>query len=120
MGQSARLEEDLLINPIKSSTMLAPRVSLSYCFPHWNLSSNGVSLFLGFAPSCNLTLTPTPISSPSPALVATNDLLKQFMKTYLETSQGLKQPPLKQEQFFKAKVPEMYYGKLHMDCYYIC
>ena len=40
------------------------------------------------------------------------------MKVYLETNQRLKQPPAEGKQFFKAKVPNVYYGKLHIDCYY--
>ena len=40
------------------------------------------------------------------------------MKAYLESNQGPKQPLSKRKQSFKAKVPEMYYDKSHMNCYY--
>ena len=52
--------------------------------------------------------------------VPTNQLFKKFIKAYLESNQGPKQPPTKRKQLFKAKVPEVYEGKLHMDCYHFC
>ena len=42
------------------------------------------------------------------------------MKAYLESNQGPRQLPEEREQTFKAKVPEVYYGKSHMDCYQFC
>ena len=42
------------------------------------------------------------------------------MKAYLESNQGPSQPPTKRKQSFKAKVPDVYYGKLHIDYYYFC
>ena len=63
-------------------------------------------------------LIPAPIPAPTPAPVASEELFKKFMKAYLETNQGPRQPEHKRN--FKAKVPEVYYGKSHMDCYYFC
>ena len=48
------------------------------------------------APSCNSTPGPdlvpalifAPVPAPTPASVATDELLKKFMKTYLEMNQG--------------------------------
>ena len=57
-----------------------------------------------------LALTPTPVAS--------KKLFKKFMKTYLETNQGPRQP--EREQNLKAKVPKVYYGKFHIDCYHFC
>ena len=42
------------------------------------------------------------------------------MKAYLESNQGPRPPPAEREQSLKAKVPEVYYGKSHMDCYHFC
>ena len=40
------------------------------------------------------------------------------MKAYLKSSQRFSQPPTKRKQVFRAKVLDMYYGKLYMDCYH--
>ena len=77
-------------------------------------------------PSCNPTpgpklvsaLIPAPIPAPAPP--SSNKLFKQFMRAYLKSNQRPRQPPTEREQLFKAKVLEVYYGKLHMDCYHFC
>ena len=63
-------------------------------------------------------LIPTPVSAPTPP--SSNKLFKQFMRAYLESNQGPRQPPVERKQSFKAKIPEMYYGKSHIDCYHFC
>ena len=40
------------------------------------------------------------------------------MKAYLEFNQESSQSSLEHEQYLKAKVLDMYYGKLHMNCYH--
>ena len=40
------------------------------------------------------------------------------MKAYLESNQGPSQPLKEREQPLEAKVLDVYYGKLHMDCYH--
>ena len=76
------------------------------------------------APSRNATLSSVQvlalIPAPAPALAPTNELFKKFMKAYLESNQGPRPPPEECERPLKAKVPEVYYGKLHIDCYYFC
>ena len=78
------------------------------------------------APSRNPTpgpkLVPAPIPAPIPALAppSSNELFRQFMKAYLESNQGLRQPLAERKQSLKVKVLEVYYGKLHMDCYHFC
>ena len=42
------------------------------------------------------------------------------MKAYLESNQGPSQPPEEDKRPLKAKVPDVYYGKLYMDCYHVC
>ena len=64
------------------------------------------------------TLIPAPVPAPTPVPAATNELFKKFMKAYLETNQEPRQPKCKQT--LKAKVPEVYYDKSHMDCYHFC
>ena len=65
-------------------------------------------------PALIFTLVPAPSSAP----FATDELFKKFMKAYLETNQGPRQPARKQT--FKAKIPKIYYDKSHMDCYHFC
>ena len=76
------------------------------------------------APSRNPTpgpvQVPALIPAPAPAPVSTDELFKKFMKAYLESNQGPKPPPAERERPLKAKVPEVYYGKSHMDCYHFC
>ena len=64
------------------------------------------------------TLDPTlyPTLAPTPAI--TNKLFKKSKKAYLELNQRPKQPPAKRERFLKTKISELYYDKLHMDCYH--
>ena len=71
-------------------------------------------------PGPNLVPTsiPAPVLAPTPASVASDKLFKKFMKAYLEMNQGAKQPERKQT--LKAKIPEVYYSKSHMDCYHFC
>ena len=72
--------------------------------------------------SCNPTLSPALVPALIPALaltpIPTKELFKRFMKAYLESNQGSRQPPVEREQTLKAKVLELYYGKSYMDCYH--
>ena len=78
--------------------------------------------------SSTLSRNPTPspdqvsalIPTPAPAPISTNELFKKFMMAYLESNQGPKQPPAERKWPLKAEVPEVFYGKLHMDCYHFC
>ena len=56
--------------------------------------------------------------APTPAPPFNDELFKRFIKAYLESNQGPSQSPKEHKQLFKAKVPDVYYGKLHMDCYH--
>ena len=77
-------------------------------------------------PSCNpipgpklvLALISAPV--PAPTLPSFDKLFKQFMKAYLELNQGPRQPPTEGEWPLKAKVSEVYYDKLYIDCYHFC
>ena len=146
MGQPARLEKDLLTNPLKSSTEMAPGRSRHRRSPRRNLPPlDPVEDELAREPgpvggphsgstspalSCNPTpgpelvpaLNPAPIPAPvpAPAPPSSDELFKQFMKAYMKSNQGPKQPPAERERSLKAKVPEVYYGKLHMDWYHFC
>ena len=73
-------------------------------------------------PSPTVFWAPTPAFAlaPTPALPSINKLFKQFMKAYLETNQRPNQPPAECKRPLKSKVPDVYYGKLHMDCYHFC
>ena len=69
-------------------------------------------------PSPAVSRAPTPTIAPIP--LSTDELFKRFIKTYLESNQGLNQSPEERKRLFKAKVPDIYYGKSHMDCYHFC
>ena len=66
----------------------------------------------------NPALNPAPVPAPAPP--SFDELFKQFMKAYLESNQGPRQSPMERKQFFKAKIPEVYYNKSHIDCYHFC
>ena len=66
------------------------------------------------------THSPAVSWAPTPAPPSTDELFKRFMKAYLESNQGPSQLPEERERPLKAKVPDVYYGKLHMDCYHFC
>ena len=70
----------------------------------------------GLAQVFTLILAPVPASAS--VLPSFDELFKQFMKAYLESNQGPRQPQVKGKQSFKAKVLDMYYGKLYIDCYH--
>ena len=66
------------------------------------------------------THSPAVSWAPTPALPSNDELFKQFMKAYLESNQGPSQPPEECKRPLKAKVPDVYYGKSHMDYYHFC
>ena len=78
--------------------------------------SNSPALSCNPTPGPELVLAPVP----TPAPLSFNELFKQFMRAYLKSNQGPRQPPAERERSLKAKVPEVYYGKSHMDCYHFC
>ena len=144
MDQPACLEENLLTNLIKLSIKMTSRGFRPYCSPCRNLfpidhiedkfakhpgPANGSYLgSTSFATSCNHTLglalvpalIPTPVLALAPILLLFNELFKQFMKAYLELNQGPRQPPAECKQLLKAKAPNVYYRKLHINCYHFC
>ena len=85
-------------------------------------NSGSTSSAPSYNPTPGLDLVPAlisaPVRAPTPAPAATDELFKKFMKAYLETNQEPRQP--ERERSLKAKVPEIYYGKSHMDCYHFC
>ena len=72
--------------------------------------------------------TPGPAASASPA--STEELFKLFMRTYMDTVKNQAQvqapvqvpaPPVEpKEQPLKARFPDLYFGKSHLDCYRFC
>ena len=67
-----------------------------------------------------ISRAPTLAPAPVPAPLSIDKLFKQFIKAYLESNRGPSQPPTERKQLFKAKMPDIYYGKLHIDCYHFC
>ena len=67
------------------------------------------------------TKAPTPPEAPTPPFVppSTEDLFTKFMKVFMETTQAQAQAE-PQERPLKARSPETYSGKSHMDCYHFC
>ena len=125
---------------------MAPKGSCSHCSPHRNLPtldsvedelarelgpvggphSGSTSSALSrnptpgpeLVPALNPDPVPTPVSAPAPP--SSDELFKQFIRAYLESNQGPRQLSAECERFLKVKVPEVYYGKSHMDCYHFC
>ena len=88
--------------------------------PHSSSTSPALSSNPIPSPELVPALIPAPVLAPvpAPAPPSSNELFKQFIRAYLESNQGPRQLPAEREQPFKAKVLEVYYGKLHMDCYH--
>ena len=63
--------------------------------------------------------TPSEASTPPLILPPAKDLFTIFMKVFIETTQAqaLAEP---QERPLKARTPETYWGKSHMECYHFC
>ena len=65
---------------------------------------------------------PTPLEAITPPLVSPiKDLFTKFMKVFMEMSQAPAQVLTEtQERLLKARTPEIYSEKSHMDCYHFC
>ena len=70
---------------------------------------------------------PAPSHVSAPALVESTLALKynktdliKILKIFLETKSQEPKAEVPCEQPLKAKVPDVYFGKLHMDCYHFC
>ena len=68
------------------------------------------------------TEAPTPSEASTPPLIPSlEDLFTKFMKVFMETTQAQVQALTEpQECPLKARTPETYFGKSHMDCYHFC
>ena len=90
--------------------------------PHSGSTSPALSRNPTPGPELVPTLNPAPLPAPvpAPAPPSSDELFRQFMRTYLESNQGPRPPPMECERSLKAKVPEVYYGKSDMDCYHFC
>ena len=65
--------------------------------------------------------TPPETSTPPFVPLISEDLFTKFMKVFMETTQAQAQALTEpRERLLKAKTPETYSGKSHMDCYYFC
>ena len=63
---------------------------------------------------------PTPPEAPPPAPTS-EDLFTKFMKVFMETTQAQTQILAEPwEYLLKARIPETYSGKSHIDCYHFC
>ena len=69
--------------------------------------------------SSNEAPTPPKASIPPLVLSPFEDLFIKFMKMFLETTwaQALAEH---WKRLLKAKTPEIYWGKFHMECYHFC
>ena len=121
---------------------MASRSSRPYYFFCWNFfpidqledklirNQNSAESFhsgsTSLAPSRNSTpvsnlvsaLDSTLFPALAPALISSNKLFKQFIKAYLESNQRSSRSLAECKQSLEAKIPDVYYWKLHMDCYY--
>ena len=56
-----------------------------------------------------------------PLVPLTKDLFTKFMKVFIKTTQAQAQALVEpRKRLLKARTPEIYSGKSHMDCYYFC
>ena len=70
-----------------------------------------------------LTEAPTPLEASTPPLIppTSKDLFTKFMKVFMETTQAQAQALAEpREHSLKAKTPETYWGKFHIECYHFC
>ena len=66
-------------------------------------------------------LTPPEASTPPLVLPTSEDLFTKFIKVFMETMQAQAQALAEsRERPLKARTPETYSGKSHMDCYHFC
>ena len=65
---------------------------------------------------------PTPLEAPIPPFVPpTEDFFMKFMKAFVESTQARDWEQAKpRKQLLKARFPETYLKKFHMDCYHFC
>ena len=66
---------------------------------------------------------PTPPEAPTLSLFPppTKDLFTKFMKVFMKTTQAQAQALADpRERQLKARIPETYWGKFHIECYHFC
>ncbi len=73
---------------------------------------------------------PGPAPAPAPAPAPNNDLFQEFMRTFMErtqapAAQAAPAAPAAEarddtDRPLKSRNPDLYYGNLHMECYYFC
>ena len=66
----------------------------------------------------------TPVPAPAPAHYSKEDL-QSMMKVCMDSILQVQvvcptEPASHQEGQLKARLPDLYYGKSHMECYYFC
>ena len=62
---------------------------------------------------------PTPVE-PTLALKYSKAHLMRILKIFLETKGQEPKAEVPRKRPLKAKVPDVYFGKSHMDCYHFC
>ena len=68
-------------------------------------------------------IVPIFLETPTSFLIppTSKDLFIKFLKVFMEMTQAPDQEQLElQERPLKARTPEIYFGKFHMDCYHFC
>ena len=119
MSQPACLEEEFL----PFNQIAGPHTCHSLCH---NPPSGGDDELARDLPGTSTKGNNTPTHSPVVSWASTStpsstdELFKQFMKAYLKSNQRPSLPPEERKRPLKAKVPNVYYDKLHMDCYHFC
>ena len=104
--------------------MMASESSRLCCCSCQNFSSGNTPPSPRAILSCNpspdpalvLALVATLVPDPTLTLIINNELFKKFIKAYLVSNQRLQQSSAECKQTFRAKVLELYYNKLYLDC----
>ena len=74
-----------------------------------------------FNAGSNEALTPPKASTPPLVPLTSKDLFTKFMKVFIETTQAQAQALAEpRERLLKARTPETYFKKSHMDYYHFC
>ena len=108
-----------------SSFAMAPKSRTTRWSSCVNFSVNSIEQdeLAGSRSDASSNEAPTPPKAPTPPLVSlpSEDLFTKFMTVFMETTQSQAQALAELwERLLKARTPEIYWDKSHMECYHFC
>ena len=109
MASGSYARRSLCINSLADSTEEQNKLAGQSPIRRFNVGSNEAPT----KASISLKVLTSPL-----ILFFTKDLFTKFMKMFIKIIQAQTQALVEpQEQSFKARIPEIYWGKSHMECY---